>query len=284
MVLIRLFWILCQLRMLNCEMANLRRDWVEYFSYFEAELRKTTKAQTLVNYRVRFTPQPLQIRRNKVQKCTVIQWFFAVFLSHSTVERHIQVTKNSYLLTHHGTLSTIPPVLTQITEILKVIRHEVNHASKLSTDLKVTCHLMSGWPHKTGRDVTATVGVVFDVATLQQSKNFNLSSETMFCFSYKYCCIKKFQNVLNQKPCKWKQCPFHRSCTNALSRPNHDCSIKNEIFRSEFATIESDAGHLYKLTAQRLQCLLFFDGSYQHPTLSTKHNFMFFCASQTLFM
>lgn len=160
-------------------MANLWRVWVEYFSYFEAELRNITKAQTLVNHRLRFTPEPLQIRRIKVQKYTVIQWFFAVFLSHSMVEHHLQGTKNIYLLTPQGTLSNVPPVLTQNTEILKVIRHEVNHASKLSTDLKVSCHLMSGWPHKTGRDVTAMVGVVFDVATLQQSKNFNLRSVTV---------------------------------------------------------------------------------------------------------
>ena len=145
---------------------------------------------------------------------------------------------------------------------------------------------MSGWPHKTGRDVTATVGVVFDVATLQQSKQFNLSSVTMFCFSYKYWCIKKFQNVLNQEPCKWKPCPFHRSCTNALSRPNHDCLIKNEIFRSDFATIDSEVGNLYKLIAQRLQCLLSFEGSYQHPTLSTKNNFVYLllCTTNTFYL
>jgi len=43
--------------------------------------------------------------------------------------------------------------------------------------------------------------------------------------------------VLNQEPCKWRPCPFHRSCTNALSRPNHDCLLKNEIFQSNLATI-----------------------------------------------
>lgn len=39
----------------------------------------------------------------------------------------------------------------------------------------------------------------------------------------------------------------HRSYTNGLSRPNHDCLIEIEIFKLHFITIWTDAGHLYEL-------------------------------------